>query len=55
MVQELEQEFKGSVIDVELQEFTDANGNCRIFGSPAGPIRRNIFSSQKVGLQIIAL
>jgi len=55
MVQEVEQEFKGSVVDMAIQEYTDAKGIRRIVGNPAVPVMRKIVSSQKVGLEIIGL
>jgi hypothetical protein len=55
MVQEMEQEFKGAVMDMELREYTNAKGERRMVASPAGPMLRKIFSSHEVGLETLAV
>jgi len=49
MVQEIEHDFRGKVIDMAIQGFTDAKRIYRLSGSPAYPMMRKILSASKVG------
>lgn len=54
MVQELEQEFSGRVIDLAIQEYRDARGRRQVVGSPVDLMMRNILSARKVGPETLA-